>query len=165
MAKKPAQPDYFETMRKSKDDMEAEPENAAAEPVEAESVLPDGIKLPEGAAETLYKFNKTFPEGEGAAEDVKPLVDALSLSEADAKKLYETAKDDPDYEDLSPQELADVLKDDYWKLSALQRTAGIGEDTGEDMGMGTDGGTGMGKGTGMDKGTGMEPPASSPKMP
>ena len=66
-------------------------------------------------------------ESDGAAEapvDVKPIADALGVSEEEAKNLYDAAQELPKTKGKSPEELAKMLNEDVEVMSEVQRLAG-----------------------------------------
>ena len=101
-------------------------------PPEADA-LPLEEEIPGAAPE------EEIPPGEGG-EDLAPIMDALGIDEGKALELWEAAKQLPELADLTPQQLADVLVEDFQMRMRLEELAAgtadmAAEEAMGDMGM------------------------------
>ena len=106
---------------------EAEPKKKAAEEKAGE-----GPQL----EEVMGKLDDMVPPGteedveEGAEEeavDLSPLMDTLGATEERAQMLYDAAQQMGKTEGMTPQELADMIADDFDVLMQLEMIAARGE--------------------------------------
>tara|TARA_R110001583_G_scaffold26746_6_gene96192 strand:+ start:15061 stop:15639 length:579 start_codon:yes stop_codon:yes gene_type:complete len=80
----------------------------------------EGEEAPEDAPE------EEAPEGDEempAEDDVGPLMETLGMSKERAEEIMAAAKSIPQYAEMAPQELADLLSRDFQVLMELERTA------------------------------------------
>ena len=71
-------------------------------------------------------------EGEAAAMDLTPLTETLGVTEERAQMLYDAAQELAKTQGLEPQELADLIANDFDALMQLETIAARGK--GADMG-------------------------------
>ena len=96
-------------------------------PPEAEA-LPPEEEMPGAAPE-----EEIPPEDE---IDLSPLVEMLGIDEAKALELWEAAKQLPELADLTPQQLADVLVEDFQMRMRLEELAAGTSDMAAEEAMG-----------------------------
>jgi|15BtaG_2_1085339.scaffolds.fasta_scaffold06778_6 hypothetical protein len=101
-------------------------------PPEADALPPAEEEIPGAAPE-----EGAMPEDE---TDMSPLVEMLGIDEAKALELFEAAKQLPELADLTPQQLADVLVEDFQMRMRLEELAAgasdvAAEEAMDDMGM------------------------------
>ena len=102
-----------------------------------EPVIPEDGIVPERDLKPLMDQADEIlgEEGEMAADeaeavvdeepmlDIQPLMETLGMSEQRAQEIYGAAMEIPQYAEMAPQDLADLIADDFQVLMELERMA------------------------------------------